>query len=91
MRPKQAPLCFTVDASSDSGIAGLELFVFPAFVNGAGKIVAKSESAQWTINGNRVCITNSGGMGTVFYIFAFAAGNDGSVNAELFTVNVVRK
>ena len=46
-------------------------------------------SAQWTINGDRVCITDSGGVGTKFFIFALATGNDGSSNIEVFNINVV--
>jgi hypothetical protein len=89
IRPNQVPVCFNVNATSASGIANIEVVVIPLKINGAGKVVDKSESAQWTVNGNQVCITDSGGVGTKFFIFALATGNDGAANIEVFEINVV--
>jgi hypothetical protein len=93
MTPNQAPLLVNVDATGNNGatITGFEMFVLPVAVNGSGRIIDKSYSAQWTIDGNQLLITDSGGVGTVFFVFVAAIDSNGSVNTDFFTIEVVKK
>jgi len=89
--PNQGGMCFTVNATSDAGIAGLSVSVVPLALNGALKVVDKSYSAVWTVNGGDVCIVDSGGVGTRFFIYGTAVANDGQVNVNAFELKVVKK
>lgn len=89
IRPSSVPVCF--DFTPNPSDATLELDVLPVYVNGSGKIIDKSESAQWYVSGNQVCITNSGGIGTRFFFFASATNSNGGVGLNFFTTDVVKK
>jgi hypothetical protein len=91
IKPNQVPACFTVDASTSdgSGISTLSINLIPLAVNGSGKGVDKSLSAQWTVSGNQVCITDSGGVGTGFLGLAIAETGAGAANAIVFTIEVI--
>ena len=58
-------------------------------VNGAGKIVDKSDSCVITIDGNEVTIVESGGVGTVITINVTATDTLGNVSEAAFVVNVL--
>ena len=87
--PSSVPVCFTFTANPSD--AALDLAVIPLSINGSGRIVDKSYSAQWYVNGNQVCITNSGGIGTTFYFLALATNSNGGVGVNIFTTEVVKK
>jgi len=89
--PDQAPVCFTVDATSAAGIDDLLIEVIPVAVSGSGNLVDKSNSAVWDVAGDEVCILDSGGVGTLFLVFALAVDGNDAANVEEAVVEVVRK
>lgn len=91
MSPNQAPLAISFSATSPAGPATVEIAVVPLKVNGSGKVIDKSFSAAWNVSGGTLTITDSGGVGTVFFLFVKATGADGATDVNVYTIEVVRK
>jgi large repetitive protein len=89
--PSAAPITFTVSAQDVCGTATATITSVTAqAVNGAGKVIDKSGSAVIQINGNKLTIVDSGGVGTYFTVNASAVDACGNTSSATYVIHVLR-
>ena len=87
--PNETPITFTVNSSDICGDVTIELATTCHAINGAGKIVDKSDGCVINIDGNLVTIVESGGTGNIITIFATSTDDCGNSTSTEFVVNVL--
>jgi hypothetical protein len=89
--PNEVPVTYTVTAVDDCGSATVIITdVQCQAINGAGKLIDKSESCEYTVDGDTITITDGGGVGTFITITATATDECGNASVASDVVNVLR-
>lgn len=91
--PSEVPVSFT--ATSNGDVCGTTTVTISSVTcqayNGAGKLIDKSESCEYTIDGDTITITDGGGVGTFITIVATAVDECGNATStEDQVVHVLR-
>ncbi len=88
--PNQPPVTFTITSSDVGGASTPTITNVTAHrVNGAGKIIPLTEPYKHSVSGNKVTITTSGGVGTIWTIYGSATDECGNTGTATYIVNVV--
>jgi hypothetical protein len=90
LRPSDAPLCLHFESYSAAGIRDIDINVLTGFVNGRGKFVNKQFSAVWGVDGNTLCIYDSGGIGCTWKITVTVTDNNGGTTSKEYQIDVIK-
>lgn len=88
--PRDAPITFCATATDACGDVEVSITGFRCFaINGAGKLIDKSESCVVSVQDNCITITDSGGVGTFIEWNVTAIDECGNVSNETCIVEIV--
>ncbi len=88
--PNERPVTFTISSSDVGGGSTPTITNVTAHrVNGAGKIIPLTEPYRHSVSGNKVTITTSGGVGTIWTIYGSSTDECGNTGTATYVVHVV--
>ena len=90
--PSDKPETFTITSTDIGGSSTPTITnVTATRLNGSGKPLDKTEPYKHTVSGNQVTIESSGGIDTVWTIYASSVDECGNTETAQFTITVVKK